>query len=437
MNSSDVDLETITQNFKDGEFETAELQCDQWLQSNPDDGKAWHLYGLVTAGRGDLEKAEEAFQRAIALCPTVALYRYNLGLAFQSRQHWEKASVAYRAALSLRKDFIEARNNLGNCLLQMDDPKGSADVFRELTEAHPDDSAMHFNLANVLEEIGEYEESLSVMRRAIDLDPDFSAARENLGRTLTGLQRFDEAEDVWREWLAHDPGNAVAKHMVASVSGDSASRPDRCDDEYVRETFDQNFASSYDQQLARIRYRVPELVLQAIEATGESEFGRVLDAGCGTGLCAALLRPISNTLVGVDLSGEMLALAKRRGQYDALHEQELTHFLGSVDESYDLIVSADTLCYFGKLREVFAAMCARLTELGYVVFSVERADDSDGEGESTFQLTESGRYRHHERYIRETASQSGLNCLAVRQDWLRTERGVEVAGLIVTLSKPR
>ncbi|MCX4239251.1 class I SAM-dependent DNA methyltransferase [Paraliomyxa miuraensis] len=53
----------------------------------------------------------------------------------------------------------------------------------------------------------------------------------------------------------------------------------------------------------------------------------VLDAGCGTGLCAPLLRPLARTLVGVDLSGKMLDQARRRGGYDELIEAELTEML--------------------------------------------------------------------------------------------------------------
>ena len=37
---------------------------------------------------------------------------------------------------------------------------------------------------------------------------------------------------------------------------------------------------------------------------------RVLDAGCGTGLCGPLLRPYAKRLVGVDLSSGMLERAR-------------------------------------------------------------------------------------------------------------------------------
>ena len=45
---------------------------------------------------------------------------------------------------------------------------------------------------------------------------------------------------------------------------------------------------------------------------------RVLELGCGTGLCAALFRSAAARLVGVDVSARMLERARARGLYDEL-----------------------------------------------------------------------------------------------------------------------
>ena len=78
----------------------------------------------------------------------------------------------------------------------------------------------------------------------------------------------------------------------------------------------------------------------------------VLDAGCGTGLCGPLVAPYARRLTGVDLSAGMLAQAKEKNVYDALMKGELTEYLRDSREAFDLIVSADTLVYFGGLEDV-------------------------------------------------------------------------------------
>jgi cyclopropane fatty-acyl-phospholipid synthase-like methyltransferase len=66
----------------------------------------------------------------------------------------------------------------------------------------------------------------------------------------------------------------------------------------------------------------------------------VLDLGCGAGMLALLKRK-GVTVVGVDLSDECIAAAKRNG-YDETHRAELTA-LPFADHSFDYVVSLDVL----------------------------------------------------------------------------------------------
>ncbi|PAY19543.1 hypothetical protein CKO51_10510 [Rhodopirellula sp. SM50] len=423
-----------------GDFTEAESICNRLRTTDPDNAKVWHLSGIVYAQQSELAEATECFQKAIQLRDDVAIYHYNLGLACQNLMDRDGALQAYRAAVAIQPKFLEAQNNLGNCLNDLGETSAAVDHFRELGNEFPGESIVHYNLANVLQDAGEYNDSIAAFRRAIELDPDFASARENLGRALSDVTRYDEALEVWRAWLEHDPDNAVARHMVASITGEGA--PERCDDDYVRETFDENFAKSYEKQLQRIQYRVPELVAQAIQSSGiDGSDLDVLDAGCGTGLCAEALRPLARHLVGVDLSDDMLQEAKKRNTYDELYERELTQFLMSGAGPFDLIVCGDTLCYFGELGEVLLGFFSCLKTQGKLIFTVERyqaGDDvDDGELVDTkpHELQPNGRYRHTESYVRQMLDDAGLSIIRIESGTLRMERGREVTGLIVAASR--
>jgi predicted TPR repeat methyltransferase len=109
-----------------------------------------------------------------------------------------------------------------------------------------------------------------------------------------------------------DAGNPTARHLIAAYT--EQDLPDRAADEYVRQLFD-GFAASFDNVLGGLAYRAPQLVADRVATlVGPAAANlTVLDAGCGTGLCAPLIKPYARRLVGVDLSPGMLDRARLTG----------------------------------------------------------------------------------------------------------------------------
>ncbi len=184
-----------------------------------------------------------------------------------------------------------------------------------------------------------------------------------------------------------------------------------------------------------LNYCAPELVGQAVaeQLPAPNHDLRVLDAGCGTGLCMQFLRPYASQLDGVVLSRGMLSKATMRGGYDELIHAELTAFLAGRHNGYDLVASADTLCYFGALEEVVAAAAACLRGGGLLAFTVEETQDQPDA--PTFHLHPHGRYSHTEAYVRQVLEQAGLWVALVRKATLRMEADRPVAGLLVAARK--
>jgi SAM-dependent methyltransferase len=155
----------------------------------------------------------------------------------------------------------------------------------------------------------------------------------------------------------------------------------------------------------------------------------VLDAGCGTGLCGPHLRPISSRLIGVDLSEKMIEQAARRELYDELIPAELVGFLADTPARFDLIVSADTLVYFGALEGTFAAAAFASKPDGYFAFSVELLNDQPHEG---YRLNASGRYCHGEEYVVASGADQELTQLGTRILSAHTmQDGDTIASLVV------
>ncbi len=104
-----------------------------------------------------------------------------------------------------------------------------------------------------------------------------------------------------------------------------------------------DWAATYDQDFAASGgFRMPGLVADAYVAmAGRSP---VLDVGCGTGLVADCL-PGGFDIHGVDISAEMLRVARAKERYIALFELDLTQGLPFKDGVYNGLVSSGTFTH--------------------------------------------------------------------------------------------
>jgi predicted TPR repeat methyltransferase len=390
-----------------------------------------HFLGVLRHQQGRTKEGIDLVRRALAVAPCYVDAWSNLGNLYKESSQLDEAEAAYRRSLELNSQHAAAWNNLGIVLRARGHPDEAAIALRRAIELAPASSDAHFNLGNALREARRFAEAIDAYRKALALDPDHARAHYRLGYLLYITGQPAQAAAVFGRWLQSDPQNPVAAHMLAACSGEHV--PTRASDDYVRTTFD-TFASSFDDVLLhRLNYDAPQRLLEALAPMlGPPEPVRdILDAGCGTGLCAALLKPYARTLTGVDLSRGMLARARARNAYDALHEEEITRFLEARAGAYDVIASADTLCYFGDLAALAKAARGALSAGGWFVFTVERDDVAE-----TYRIQPHGRYCHAYAYVERVLSGTGFDSIGAMAANLRRELGADVAGWVFRARAP-
>jgi predicted TPR repeat methyltransferase len=415
-----------------GRLQAADELYGRILALAPDYPDAWHFRGVVVAILGRPAEAEALIRKAIELSPDYADAHNNLGNALQEQGRLEDAVVSYARALVLNPELADAHNNLGNTHAKAQRFEEAAACYQRAIALRPDMVDARVNLAKAYEALKRVPEALTEYRQAVMLRPYQFDTYRRLGALLYGWDRIDEAADVYRRWLALDPESPVARHMLSACTG--ADVPTRASDDTVRTIF-KAFAESFDEVLARIHYRAPALVAQAAaEVMGPPQARLdILDAGCGTGLCGEHFKPFARRLVGVDLSAEMLGKAAVRKLYDDLILGELTAFVGGVAGAWDVIISADTLVYFGDLAPVMAAARRGLRPGGHLVFTLEHAGDD--QTPSGFRINPHGRYSHTEAYVRAVLAAAELEARQVTPVHLRVELSKPVEGLLVVAAR--
>ncbi|MDR6853757.1 tetratricopeptide repeat protein [Variovorax guangxiensis] len=417
---------------RDGRAAEAEGIYRAVLQARPEHVAALGALGVARHQQGDSGEALQLIRRALALAPGEPGIWNNLGNVLLEAGQVDAAADAYEQAVRLAPDLVEVHNNLGVLRRAQQRPVEAEAAYRRAIALNPRFADALSNLGRLLNALERTDEALVVLCEAVLLQPDHIKARHALGMTYCMAGRVPEAAQVYRDWLAEEPDNPEARHHLAACSGDAV--PERAADAYVEKVFD-GFAESFESKLAHLHYRAPQLIEAAVaERLGAPQRAlAVLDAGCGTGLCGPLLAPYAQRLEGVDLSQGMLAKAEHRQVYDALAKAELMAFLrDAAPARYDLIVSADTLCYFGELQGVCDAAARALRPQGWLFFTVEALL---GDGAGGFQLHPHGRYSHREAYLREVLAAAGLAVEGLERAQLRMESGKPVEGWVVSCRK--
>lgn len=433
----------------------------QVLAVEPTNADALCSLGTIAHQAGNQDSAIELIDKALAIKPDLAAAWLVRSNALQALTRYEEALASCDKALSINHEFVEALCNRGNALQALTRDEEALASYDKALATAPNFAEALSNRGNVLRKLGRYEEALGSYDKALAINPGFAQAFNNRGTVLQSLKRYEEALACYDRALAINPEwalphlnrartllalqrpeDGIGAYRKALERGANAEQisyelaafgvgsiPTAAPVAYVIELFD-NYADTFDRHLvSALKYQTPNLLFNQLARFCRSRDLDVLDLGCGTGLLAPLLRPLARTLTGVDLSANMLQRAAHRRVYDHLVQSELTEFLNTKKDSFDLAVAADVFVYVGDLTGVFARLREALRTGGWFSFSVEA---NDGEA---FALTLSGRYRHSATYCKKLAADHGFAIADIEPRAIRQENGADVNGYLFLMQR--
>lgn len=392
-----------------------------------------------------LENAAQAsFERVEPLLKMAELYK--------TEKQFEKASLFYHKVLNLDSHNVEAILGLADiCLFNGDLNSAekfylrSFDITREIAGAHvnyaillyqqkrlsealeeyrkavqldPYKPEISYNLALILKETGDYEEALGLMFNAHLADKENETFVINIAETLALLYQTnpETALKIAENWHKKEPDNVFFKHLSASLSGASETDDNLI---YTQKLFD-HFAQTYEDTLAHLN----PTIIQRFSQSVHDLRGKILDLGCGTGLAGEYLKNENNTFDGVDISANMIELAKAKGIYDNLYQEDISVFLKHHPaRHYDWILAMDVFCYMGDLKPLLEQI-----QKTKFCFSVESGDE---ERHQNFYLSPEGRYKHKKSYISNLLKQLNIKNAQIEELAIRQENGHDVKGLLV------
>ena len=373
---------------------------------------------------GNTAQARFLYRRALRQNTAFALNFPPLYKHFLETKSYRKVIRCARRVLKTFPDAVFAKEALLTALIRTQRLKDAAQVFADMNK-NPDtlnDDILAF-WAETLSGEGKYAEAFDT---AFRISPRYEKY-DNLFFLLSKLLylmrdsgQTQECFDRAARWADAFPDDAEIQHVCAAVSGKSDTpTPSPA---FARKVFD-NMAPDFEYILVeRLKYKGPQLLSGALKnakiPTDKSK--AVLDLGCGTGLCGAVLKTYANrfgVLTGVDVAPKMLDEARKKALYDRLVQDDILSYLAQIDgQTFDIAAAMDVSGYFGDLQPIAQGVYDALNDGGVFVFSVATGTDA-----RPYALLPSGRYVHYIPYVEAMLRAQGFEIVSESAECLRRE----------------
>ena len=417
--------------LKGEDYENAFNLIRYAYDADPDNTKLMTQYAQSAFLNNDFQRVVEIFSEKDLTSMLLIDTEWYLAQSYFKLKQYAQAKQHAAAILAKDPAYDQINCLLGHIALAESDYHTALKYY--LRQAEREASAeVYFNIAVILTAKQRQKEAMEYYRQALKLDENYVACYQNIGLIYLSQGSTQDALEAYRQAQALDPTNKEVNYICQALSGD-LDQPSSPPPSFVSNLFDQ-YAPYYDTHLIEtLRYQVPEQCVDLLLSEGTLNKDNPLticDLGCGTGLVGMLLTPYASSLTGIDISEQMITLARKKKIYNALLIGDISEVINTL-QNFDLIVAGDMLPYIGDVSALFKILAKHLNKDGTICLSFEVA--SDNNKDKDYSLQQSARYAHSITYIEQIAQINNLLIHAKTATILRQDHKKAVKGCIVIL----
>jgi Tfp pilus assembly protein PilF len=217
----------------------------QALEATDGNYLAHNNYGLTFRNEGDFKTARHHFETSLAIRPSYAEARNNLGITLADLGELDAAVRTLQEA-SVGEGKVDALYNLGTAFLNAGYPVSAEKTLRAAVAYAPQNAGIHYNLGFSLQDQKRWTEAIAEYETTLRLQPDHGDAQQNLdyiaaqlssawrhyedGNNLREAGDNQNAESAYRLAIELNPRLAEAHNNLGVLLGQRGNHPEalRC-----------------------------------------------------------------------------------------------------------------------------------------------------------------------------------------------------------------
>jgi len=173
-----------------GKYDGAIKLYKSEINRNPKNAALYNGLGIAYANKELYDKAEEAWEKGLALQPNSEEIKKNLGKLYQ---------LTGKAALARHIENVNKYASKGNYELAIEECKKGLEIDSE-------NLTLHNNLGVLYGLLGQNEDAVEEFKIVISLDPRETGAYKNIAIIYSNdPKKYKEAIDYFREYLKSQP----------------------------------------------------------------------------------------------------------------------------------------------------------------------------------------------------------------------------------------
>lgn len=421
MTNFEIKYKELINLINDNQFDQAFGHVNDLLDKNNNSPELHNILGIIYLKKNKDNDAVNNFKKAIKLKKNFVHPYINISLIYRRQKLLDKALKYINYALEIDVNNEIVHINKGNILKDLKQYQDSKESYLNAIEINNNISEAYNNLGTVLEKLNEFDYAIKNYEKSINLNPSFVPGYRNLIRLLDDLDSYTLAIKYIEKLLLIKPDDDSLRHKLSALKEEDVSI---YGETYAR-TLHNSKAENFENHLINnLHYNAPNQLKDLLNKSSQEieNFKNAIDIGCGTGLSGDPFYKKIENFVGIDLSEEMLTIAKDKNIYNRLVHSEANSALVNEKKIYDLIISIDTFIYIGDLETIFENIKKILVTESFFIFTTEHYYGDK------FKLNKSGRYSHSYDYIKKILDSNSFKILNFEESRLRKEKGRWING---------